>query len=432
MGPVWVDMFYTWQADGKMNPKMKLSLPSPGLPGQPMYYVIPAKAANAAIAKKFIDFAESPEVQADGIVKQFNWYPGIDPQYVQAKMEPAAYNKLFTDISPQDLSEVRPSVPAVRVLHGHRRRVRARRAEVSRCKRARRPRPAAGMTRRGPFGCRRPSRRLARPLDGARSEATARRAADAPPGAGFALVAPVRCAVVVLFFVLPLGRCPRSARSGRRRRLHARAFRQGARPLHARISSFTVGDRRCCRRSLIALVAIAIAGYLTLGENPRAVAVLRWLYRWPLFIPFVVARAGDAHVPRQERHAEPRADRHGAARAARGAERARLARHRGRVRLEAGAVRHAAAGGRDGVARPHARRGGAQPRRAALARARRHRAAAGARHAAGRARAVVRDDALGAVRAADDQPQLADDDHRRRGVPHQHASATTPSRMRCA
>jgi ABC-type spermidine/putrescine transport system permease subunit I len=40
---------------------------------------------------------------------------------------------------------------------------------------------------------------------------------------------------------------------------------------------------------LIGLVAIAIAGYLTLGEHPKAVAVLRWLYRWPLFIPFVVA-----------------------------------------------------------------------------------------------------------------------------------------------
>src|SRR5215831_13716924 len=40
---------------------------------------------------------------------------------------------------------------------------------------------------------------------------------------------------------------------------------------------------------LIGIVAIAIAGYLTLGEHPRAVAVLRWLYRWPLFIPFVVA-----------------------------------------------------------------------------------------------------------------------------------------------
>jgi ABC-type uncharacterized transport system YnjBCD substrate-binding protein len=104
MGPVWVDMFYTWMADGKMNPKVKLSLPSPGLPGQPMYYVIPTKAAHPDLAKKFIDLAESPEVQADGIVKQFNWYPGIDPQYVQSKMTPAAWNKLFTDISPSDLS----------------------------------------------------------------------------------------------------------------------------------------------------------------------------------------------------------------------------------------------------------------------------------------------------------------------------------------
>jgi len=104
MGPVWVDMFYSWQADGKMSPKIKLALPQPGLPGQPMYYVIPAKAANAALAKKFIDLAESPEVQADGIVKQFNWYPGIDPQFVQAKLDPASWNKLFTDISPNDLA----------------------------------------------------------------------------------------------------------------------------------------------------------------------------------------------------------------------------------------------------------------------------------------------------------------------------------------
>ena len=105
MGPVWVDMFYTWQADGRMSPKIKLVLPSPGLPGQPMYYVIPAKAAHAQLAKKFIELAESPEVQADGIIKQFNWYPGIDPQYVQPKLDPAAWNKLFTDISPTDLSK---------------------------------------------------------------------------------------------------------------------------------------------------------------------------------------------------------------------------------------------------------------------------------------------------------------------------------------
>jgi len=40
---------------------------------------------------------------------------------------------------------------------------------------------------------------------------------------------------------------------------------------------------------LVGVLAVAVAGYLTLGENPRAVAVLRWIYRWPMFIPFVVA-----------------------------------------------------------------------------------------------------------------------------------------------
>ena len=44
MGPVWVDMFYTWQADGRLPPEMKLTLTGPGMPGQPMHYVVPAKA----------------------------------------------------------------------------------------------------------------------------------------------------------------------------------------------------------------------------------------------------------------------------------------------------------------------------------------------------------------------------------------------------
>jgi len=37
------------------------------------------------------------------------------------------------------------------------------------------------------------------------------------------------------------------------------------------------------------VLAVAIGGYLTLGTTAWAVAALRWLYRWPLFIPFVVA-----------------------------------------------------------------------------------------------------------------------------------------------
>ncbi|MFB9948830.1 ABC transporter permease [Rhizobium puerariae] len=39
---------------------------------------------------------------------------------------------------------------------------------------------------------------------------------------------------------------------------------------------------------LIGIASITIGGYLTLGEHPVAVAVLRWLYRWPMFIPFIV------------------------------------------------------------------------------------------------------------------------------------------------
>jgi putative spermidine/putrescine transport system permease protein len=40
---------------------------------------------------------------------------------------------------------------------------------------------------------------------------------------------------------------------------------------------------------LIGLSAAAIGGYLVLGAYPAAVTALKWLYRWPLFIPFIVA-----------------------------------------------------------------------------------------------------------------------------------------------
>lgn len=41
--------------------------------------------------------------------------------------------------------------------------------------------------------------------------------------------------------------------------------------------------------AIIGALSVAIGGYLTLGENRVALTTLRWLYRWPLFIPFVVA-----------------------------------------------------------------------------------------------------------------------------------------------
>jgi putative spermidine/putrescine transport system permease protein len=103
---------------------------------------------------------------------------------------------------------------------------------------------------------------------------------------GLALSAPA-LAIVVAFFIVPLGIS------------FALAFRakDGSLTLEHFAKSFDLYTNDLLfslvivllSSALIAVVAIAIAGYLTLGENPRAVAVLRWLYRWPLFIPFVVA-----------------------------------------------------------------------------------------------------------------------------------------------
>ena len=111
MGPVWVDMFYTWQVDGRVSPDMKLKLIEPGMPGQPMYYVSPAKAANPDLAKKFIALATSPEVQAEGIVKKFNWYPGIDAEHVQSALDEATWGKLFADVTPDDLASKGKAFP---------------------------------------------------------------------------------------------------------------------------------------------------------------------------------------------------------------------------------------------------------------------------------------------------------------------------------
>ena len=103
---------------------------------------------------------------------------------------------------------------------------------------------------------------------------------------GLALLAPA-LAVILVFFVAPLAM---SAIVAFRRKDGAFTLEHFAKSfdLYTTDLVFTLGIV-LGSTVLIGLVAIAIAGYLTLGEHPRAVAILRWLYRWPLFIPFVVA-----------------------------------------------------------------------------------------------------------------------------------------------
>jgi len=74
------------------------------MPGQPMYYAIPAKTAQEKLAAEFVALATSPDVQAEGIVKRFNWYPGIDAKNLEGKLDQAAWNQLFADIPPDALA----------------------------------------------------------------------------------------------------------------------------------------------------------------------------------------------------------------------------------------------------------------------------------------------------------------------------------------
>jgi putative spermidine/putrescine transport system permease protein len=125
------------------------------------------------------------------------------------------------------------------------------------------------------------------------SGASARTAAMTAPrgifrgrGVALALIAPA-LAVVGLFFVAPLVMSGVVAFRGKGGEFTLEHFRKSF-DYYTTDLLFTLAIV-LLSTLLIGLVAIAIAGYLTLGGHPRTVAVLRWLYRWPLFIPFVVA-----------------------------------------------------------------------------------------------------------------------------------------------
>ncbi|MBI3706284.1 MAG: ABC transporter permease subunit [Proteobacteria bacterium] len=101
-----------------------------------------------------------------------------------------------------------------------------------------------------------------------------------------ALIAPA-LVVVLALFVYPLSYSLVSAFTDRAGEFTLDNFAKGY-ELYSRDVVFTVVII-AVSTLLIVAVAIAIGGYLTLGENRWAVMALAWLYRWPLFVPFIVA-----------------------------------------------------------------------------------------------------------------------------------------------
>lgn len=111
MGPVWVDMLIDLKNQGRMDPKIRMKLIQPGFPGQPMYLVVTARAANPQLARKYVEFITSPEMQAKVIVERNGWYPGIDGQHVLPHTSEKARAMLFQDVPPEALARHGLSFP---------------------------------------------------------------------------------------------------------------------------------------------------------------------------------------------------------------------------------------------------------------------------------------------------------------------------------
>ena len=111
MGPVWVDMLLLWKSDGRMNPNIKMVLPDPGMPGQPMFMVVGAKATNGEAARQFCDFLADPKVQADYVVGKYTWYPGINAEAVFKACSQKSKDLLFSQVTAEEISKKGLSLP---------------------------------------------------------------------------------------------------------------------------------------------------------------------------------------------------------------------------------------------------------------------------------------------------------------------------------
>jgi ABC-type uncharacterized transport system YnjBCD substrate-binding protein len=111
MGPVWVDMLIDLKNQGRMDPKIRMKLIAPGFPGQPMYLVVAQNASNGSVARKYVEFVTSPEIQARVIVERNGWYPGIDGQHVLPHVSDKAKALLFQDVPPDALARYGLSFP---------------------------------------------------------------------------------------------------------------------------------------------------------------------------------------------------------------------------------------------------------------------------------------------------------------------------------
>ncbi len=111
IGPVWVDMLLLWKSDGRMNPNIRMLLPDPGMPGQPMYLVVAQNAKNAEAARLWCDFIADPAIQAEYVVGKYTWYPGVDSVAVFEKCSEESKRLLFSEVTAEEIAKKGLSLP---------------------------------------------------------------------------------------------------------------------------------------------------------------------------------------------------------------------------------------------------------------------------------------------------------------------------------
>ena len=255
MGPVWVDMFYTWMADGKLPPGMKLKLVAPGMPS-PMYYAIPPRLRTPNWRRSSL--RSRPARSARRRHRQeVQLVSGHRCKAPGRQARPGSLKKLFADISPEELK----GMPFARAVF--QRNTGSLRAQSCQPK------------------------RLSAPAAPAHLEPSAVEIlCDLAPRVQGCFSTPALLMVGALFvypFALSIASAFTAADGFPSTANFYKAFE-----LYSGDIIFTLLIVASAA-ILIALAAIAIAGTLTLGESRWLVATLAALYRWPLFIPFIVA-----------------------------------------------------------------------------------------------------------------------------------------------
>ncbi len=111
MGVVWIDQLVAWKNEGRMDASITPTLPAPGLPIYPLYFVVPKEAANRDLPARYIDYVATPEVQAKAIVEKFGWYPGVDADKVLPLISAKSKELLFKGVSAADLAKYSRQMP---------------------------------------------------------------------------------------------------------------------------------------------------------------------------------------------------------------------------------------------------------------------------------------------------------------------------------